>query len=174
MIVLLALNSASDESVGLTYQVSASEINHALHSIYLYLMSLQEILERVALPEEDLQRSLLSLSLGKVRVLCKEPAVREINKSDRFRVNLGFESKATRIKVPQISGPTAAEASKQGQVGEPRDCEADASHALTGGDGEGDAGPKLLDRCSHCAHHEGQEDPHTQCPGRGGLASIFV
>jgi hypothetical protein len=50
----------------------------------------------------ELKRTLQSLSLGKVRLLLKEPKTREVDDSDVFAFNEGLQSTQMRIKVNTI------------------------------------------------------------------------
>lgn len=62
-------------------------------------LSYTEIKERANLADEDLMRSLHSLSCAKYKILIKEPTGKTISKTDRFKLNLGFTDKARRIKA---------------------------------------------------------------------------
>ena len=62
-------------------------------------LSYVELKEQINLADEDLMRSLHSLSCAKYRILHKEPAGRTISKADRFKINLDFTDKARRIKA---------------------------------------------------------------------------
>lgn len=55
--------------------------------------------ERVNLPDEDIMRTLHSLSCAKHKILLKEPPGKTISKTDRFKLNVNFTDKARRIKV---------------------------------------------------------------------------
>lgn len=69
----------------------------------------QELAERTAIPDEALQRTLLSLSLGKVRLLLKERKTKEIDNDEVFALNEGFTSKLIRIRVQTISSRKVCE-----------------------------------------------------------------
>ena len=58
-----------------------------------------EIKERANLADEDLIRSLHSLSCAKYKILLKEPEGKTISKQDKFKLNSNFTDKQRRIKV---------------------------------------------------------------------------
>ena len=58
-----------------------------------------EIREQTKMNDEDLTRSLHSLSCAKYKLLLKTPVNNRINKADQFKLNLDFQDKARRIKV---------------------------------------------------------------------------
>lgn len=68
-------------------------------------LSLQEVKERVNLPDEDIIRILHSISCGKYRILSKEPNNKTINKADVFTFNAAFTDRMRRIKVRAPSSP---------------------------------------------------------------------
>lgn len=51
---------------------------------------------------EELRRTLQSLACGRVRVLQKHPAGKDVNETDSFSFNLKFESDKLKLKVNQI------------------------------------------------------------------------
>eukprot|EP01135_Chromosphaera_perkinsii_P007936 Nk52_evm8s1073 gene=Nk52_evmTU8s1073 len=66
-------------------------------------ISFKDIMEETMIPEGDLKRSLQSLACAKYKVLTKTPKSRDVNETDTFKVNEGFESKLYRIKIQSIS-----------------------------------------------------------------------
>jgi len=52
--------------------------------------------------DEELQRTLQSLSLGKARVLVKNPKTKEVNETDEFKYSKDFRHKLCRIKINQV------------------------------------------------------------------------
>ncbi|GMH34701.1 hypothetical protein BSKO_02562 [Bryopsis sp. KO-2023] len=64
------------------------------------MLSYNEVKERLNLQDDDVMRSLHSLSCGKYKILLKDPEGRLINKNDVFRLNVQFQDKMRRIKVP--------------------------------------------------------------------------
>lgn len=62
-------------------------------------LSYAEIKEQTKMNDEDLTRSLHSLSCAKYKILLKSPTNNRINKADQFKLNLEFQDKARRIKV---------------------------------------------------------------------------
>jgi cullin-4 len=51
---------------------------------------------------EELWRTLQSLSLGKARILLKTPKTKEVNDTDTFQFNRQFKHKLCRIKINQV------------------------------------------------------------------------
>lgn len=76
-------------------------------------LSYARILEATEMNETDLQRSLLSLSCSKVRILTKEPKTGEISHTVEFSYNKDFVAKLFRLKINtiQLKEPAAAEES---------------------------------------------------------------
>jgi len=52
--------------------------------------------------DDELKRTLQSLSLGKARVLTKSPKTREVSPSDTFTYNQEFKHRLCRIKINQV------------------------------------------------------------------------
>ena len=67
-------------------------------------LSYEELQERTKLPDEDLKRALISLALGKHKVLLKTPEGRTIDKEDTFTLNEKFSDRARRVRIqlPQV------------------------------------------------------------------------
>lgn len=68
-------------------------------------LSLQEIKERVNLPDEDIVRILHSMSCAKYKLLAKQPNNKTINKNDTFTFNAAFTDRMRRIKVRASHSP---------------------------------------------------------------------
>jgi len=62
-------------------------------------LSFVELKERLNLADDDLMRTMHSLSCAKYKLLIKQPAGKTISKSDYFRFNADFTDKARRIKL---------------------------------------------------------------------------
>lgn len=62
-------------------------------------LSYPEIKEQTSMNDDDLTRSLHSLSCAKYKLLIKDPKSNRINKTDKFVFNSEFTDKAKRIKV---------------------------------------------------------------------------
>jgi DNA-binding MarR family transcriptional regulator len=62
-----------------------------------------EIQEITKIPQSDLVRNLLSLSLGKHRILRKSSKGKNIEPQDSFTINQDFKSSFTKIKILSIS-----------------------------------------------------------------------
>jgi cullin-4 len=52
--------------------------------------------------DDELRRTLQSLSLGKARVLTKHPKVKEVVDTDQFTFNADFKHRMWRIKINQV------------------------------------------------------------------------
>lgn len=65
-------------------------------------VSFTQIKEITEIPEPDLKRTLQSLSLGKYRILIKQPLTREVNESDSFKLNTSFTAPLLKIRIPNI------------------------------------------------------------------------
>mmetsp|Transcript_7717 Transcript_7717/g.47813 ORF Transcript_7717/g.47813 Transcript_7717/m.47813 type:complete len:793 (+) Transcript_7717:183-2561(+) len=63
-------------------------------------LSYEEVRERLGLPEDELKRSLHSLSCAKYKILLKDGDRKKISSEDTFSVNTSFSDKFRRIKVP--------------------------------------------------------------------------
>ena len=63
-------------------------------------LSFNEIKEQMNLPEEDVMRTLHSISCAKYKLLKKSPDNKQVDKSDRFSFNEAFTDKGRRIRVP--------------------------------------------------------------------------
>lgn len=73
------------------------------------------IRELTDIPEADLKRTLQSLSLGKYRILLKQPLTREVAETDEFRLNTGFTAPLLKIRIPNIL-PSATQATGSGNT----------------------------------------------------------
>ena len=61
-----------------------------------------ELRDATKLTDEELKRTLQSLACAKHKVLSKHPKGRDVNVTDTFTVNLGFEDEKIKIKINQI------------------------------------------------------------------------
>ncbi|GAO52034.1 hypothetical protein G7K_6122-t1 [Saitoella complicata NRRL Y-17804] len=84
-------------------------------------LSFKEIKTATNLDDKELQRTLQSLACGKHRVLTKEPKGRDVNETDTFSVNLGFNDKLIRIKINQIQLKETQEENKATHAGVAQD-----------------------------------------------------
>ncbi|KAI8910426.1 Cullin, partial [Gorgonomyces haynaldii] len=66
-------------------------------------ISFEDIQRRISIPEQDLVRTLQSLSLGKYRVITKSTKTKEILASDMFSVNTAFTTPLTKIKIATVA-----------------------------------------------------------------------
>jgi len=67
-------------------------------------ISFQDILHETNIPESDLKRTLITLSLGKFKILKKgNPKSKDIQPHEQFRYNSGFSHPAIRFKIANIA-----------------------------------------------------------------------
>jgi len=69
----------------------------------------EEMQKALNMPIDELKRYMLSLSLGKYRILHKTPASKEVASADVFSVNNEFTDRARRIKVPMLTAKVTVE-----------------------------------------------------------------
>jgi len=108
--------SAEDDETGEAQAPSVNVKKHILcvntYQMVILLMfntrdklTYEEIKEETMVPERDLMRALLPLSVGKhsQRILMKLPKSKEITPTDTFQVNESFTSSFHRVKIQQAS-----------------------------------------------------------------------
>ncbi|CAF1045974.1 unnamed protein product [Adineta ricciae] len=90
-------------------QKTAKEFHVSLYQALVLLLFNQhqelaysDIQEQTKIPAIELQRTVLSLACGKIRLLNKKPLTKEINPDDRFTLNTLFDHKLIRIKINQV------------------------------------------------------------------------
>ncbi|CAH7690496.1 cullin-4A [Phakopsora pachyrhizi] len=67
-------------------------------------MSYEEIKAATSIMDQDLKRTLQSLSCAKYKILLKDPKSKEIDeKLDRFRFNVNFTSQMSKIKIQTVT-----------------------------------------------------------------------
>ncbi|KAJ3218002.1 Cullin-4A [Dinochytrium kinnereticum] len=76
-------------------------------------ITFSDILSQTSMEQVELQRTLQSLACGKVRVLTKFPKGKDVNMTDSFEVNDGFENPLYRIKINSIQMKETPEEQKE-------------------------------------------------------------
>ncbi|KIW00071.1 hypothetical protein, variant [Verruconis gallopava] len=76
-------------------------------------ISYERLLAETGLPENELKRTLQSLACAKLRPLRKHPAGRDINETDTFTLNTGFQHEKYRIKINQVQLKETKEENKE-------------------------------------------------------------
>lgn len=71
--------------------------------------TLSDIQQHLNIPVEELKRYVASLSFGKVKILSKQPANKEVEATDIFHYNSAFSDKGRRVKVPMIAARISQE-----------------------------------------------------------------
>lgn len=71
--------------------------------------SYEELQQATDVEDEELRRTLQSLACGKVRVLRKSPAGKDVKSSDKFIFNSSFTHKLCKIKINQVQMKETAE-----------------------------------------------------------------
>jgi nuclear pore complex protein Nup205 len=76
-------------------------------------LSYTHVQASTGLSDADLQRTLQSLACAKYRVLVKSPRGRDVNPTDTFAFNTGFEDAKLRIKINQVQLKETKEENKE-------------------------------------------------------------
>jgi hypothetical protein len=123
------------------------------------------------LEDAELKRNLQSLACGKVRVLTKSPKGKEVDDTDSFTVNEGFEHSQLRIKVNTIQHKETKEEQKDTSERVLSDrlhlvCIPSAAfaHGLAERMSETYRTPSADRRC-HCSNHENEAQVQSRRAG---------
>jgi Cullin, a subunit of E3 ubiquitin ligase len=77
-------------------------------------LTFEEIQTKTNIPQQDLIRTLSSLSIpSKSRVLLKEPLTKSVKTTDKFAFNAQFVSKTIKIKAPVVSSTNKVEGDEE-------------------------------------------------------------
>jgi cullin 3 len=66
-------------------------------------LSFTDLENATSISPAELKRHLQSLACAKFKILTKDPKGREVNESDRFTFNSGFQSNMARIKIMTVA-----------------------------------------------------------------------
>jgi len=69
------------------------------------VLSFQEIKDATAIPENDLKRNLVSVSMGHFKILIPEERTKQIKPEHKFKFNAAFKSKLYRVKITPLTRP---------------------------------------------------------------------
>lgn len=108
----------------MTYGRRTYEVNMPTYSAIIILAlfstdykaqyTYEQIHQELQIPENDLKRQLLSISVApKTRLLVKRPMSKEINTEDIFQINEKFQSPQIKIKVLTVSTASKLENDQQ-------------------------------------------------------------
>jgi len=91
------------------YAARNHEFNVSTYQIVILLLfnekkdlTLKEIQELTAIPEADLKRNLLALSMGKFKVLTQDEKTANVSNTTKFSYNAGFKNNLVRVKIPPL------------------------------------------------------------------------
>lgn len=76
-------------------------------------LTFKEIQEATAIPEADLKRNLMALSMARFKILKPEERTKMIKPEHKFTFNAGFKSKLYRVKILQMARPQDGAERKQ-------------------------------------------------------------
>jgi hypothetical protein len=80
-------------------------------------LTLEQMREATGIPDDELCRHALSLTVPKFRVLTRSGKARELEAGETFAVNAGFDSKMLRVRIPLITMKSALAAAGSGAGG---------------------------------------------------------
>eukprot|EP01088_Endostelium_zonatum_P006174 TRINITY_DN1827_c0_g4_i1.p1 TRINITY_DN1827_c0_g4~~TRINITY_DN1827_c0_g4_i1.p1 ORF type:complete len:733 (-),score=139.94 TRINITY_DN1827_c0_g4_i1:78-2276(-) len=91
------------------YASKNHEFNVSTYQIVILLlfnerkeMTLKEIQEATAIPEADLKRNLLALSMGRFKVLNQDEKTQNVSMTTKFAYNAAFKNNLVRVKIPPL------------------------------------------------------------------------
>jgi len=91
------------------YASKNHEFNVSTYQIVILLlfnekkeMTLKEIQEATAIPEADLKRNLLALSMGRFKVLTQDEKTQNVSMTTKFAYNAAFKNNLVRVKIPPL------------------------------------------------------------------------
>lgn len=104
-------NGTKELVVSQVQAVILSHFNNTDTLTYSQIKNLLTIPNEQELPKSTLQQALMSLSLGKVKVLLKSPMGKAFEDDHQFTINLDFQHDSSRIKIRNLSKNESAAAS---------------------------------------------------------------
>jgi cullin 3 len=112
--VLTWIKSLGSGDVKVRFDSGTKELNMSTFCMIVLLncfrenrnesLSFEQIKVMTCISDNELKRALLSLSLGKHRILIKSSKGKDITASDEFQFNKSFTSQLSKIKILTISG----------------------------------------------------------------------
>lgn len=116
--------------IGFQFGKTYHDLNMSVYAAIIFLLfedhtelTMQEINDLTHIPEQELVRQLLSISVApKTRILKKRPMSKNINVTDRFSINYSFTAPSTKVKVltvltkPEIASSIGGDDSEKKQV----------------------------------------------------------
>lgn len=111
--------------IGFQFKNGYYEISMPIYGAIIFLLfeqyeelTAERILDLTNMPEQELQRQLISLSLApKSRILKKKPLSKTISPQDTFSINYGFTSPTQKVRLQTIANVTT-KSEAQSQVGQ--------------------------------------------------------
>ena len=76
----------------------------------------EDIKQETCIPEQELERHLLSLAHPKIKILIKQPNTKVIEPSHTFTYNNAYKNRLFRVKVPLLASKSKSELEKKSKI----------------------------------------------------------